>query len=130
MAHRLTVTLSHYLTGSLFTLAHWLTAVADHTPIQIAAGCRLHAEARLLLRRGSIGDPTMHALAEVKQAAYGVRFHNKKIAMSGFGMCFASSTVSAGGKTHWGQKIGAGGPNQNNQNTCRIQHKGVSRTFD
>ena len=52
-------------------LANWFGAVANHTPFQIAVGCRMHAEARSLLRTSTLGDPTTCRLAEVMQAATG-----------------------------------------------------------
>ena len=54
-------------------LADWLGAVADHAPIQIAVGCRLHAEARLALRSGALLDPTFCTLEEVMHAATGAQ---------------------------------------------------------
>jgi hypothetical protein len=52
-------------------LAGWLAAAADHAPIQIAVGCRLHAEARAALRTGAMGDPTTCTVKQVMQAATG-----------------------------------------------------------
>ena len=52
-------------------LAQWLTAVAHHAPVQIAVACRLHAEARVALRTGALGDPTMCTQKEVVHAATG-----------------------------------------------------------
>ena len=52
-------------------LAGWLAAVADHAPIQIAVGCRMHGEARSALRTGALGDPTLCTLKDVMHAATG-----------------------------------------------------------
>ena len=48
-----------------------LAAVADHAPIRIAVGCRMHGEARSALRTGVLGDPTLCTLKEIMHAATG-----------------------------------------------------------
>ena len=55
--------------GGHHQLAVWLTAVADHTPIQIATACRLHADGRSAMRTGVMGDPTTCTAKKVAQAA-------------------------------------------------------------
>ena len=52
-------------------LARWLRAIryANHAPFQIAVGCRLHADARLMLRTGALGDPTLCTLKEITDIA-------------------------------------------------------------
>ena len=62
-------------------LAHWLAAVAGHAPIQIAVGCRLHGEARSLLRSGALGDPTACTVADVMYAATGTALWGAEIEM-------------------------------------------------
>ena len=52
-------------------LATWLGAVDNYTPFQIAVGCRLHADARSLLRTGALGDPTVCTVKQITDAATG-----------------------------------------------------------
>lgn len=46
-------------------LAEWLTAVAGWSQLRIAAGCRLHKDAALLLRQGRT-DPDDHAATSIQ----------------------------------------------------------------
>ena len=80
-------------------LADWLAAAAAHAPIQIAVGCRLHADARSALRTGALGDPTLCTVKDVMQAATGTPLWGAGVAMPP--VCRATTLLARDAMACW-----------------------------
>ena len=83
-------------------LAEWLAAAADHAPIQIAVGCRRHADARSALRTGALGDPTTCMLKSVLQATTSTPMWGAGVAM--LPVCRATTLFARDAMACWSPK--------------------------